>query len=209
MSRFPGTGEIMVHGGNYVEPLNMSAAHIDIEWVAHSLANLGRYTGHTHMPTWGGLARRIWRRFYNPTALYSVAQHCVLGSMWLEEQGYGPEYCLGFLLHDATEAVVNDLARPVKHLLPSYIEAEKHAAPLFARSLGVRYDVMDAPEVHWMDRVMCATEQRDLMRDPKWPGWPAPSEHRIEPWLPAKAKRMYLARYHYLLQVVLWSQVQK
>lgn len=69
----------------------------DIGW---ALSNLCRFTGHT-------------KKFY------SVAEHCVNVAMLCP-----PYLALEGLLHDASEAYLNDIASPVKQFLPEYKEME-------------------------------------------------------------------------------------
>ncbi len=78
-----------------------------LEDVAHSLAQVVRFTGHTR-----------WR--------YSVAEHSVLVSLLVEELGGDPHDQMEALLHDATESVLADVASPVKSMLPDYKALEKY-----------------------------------------------------------------------------------
>jgi len=81
-----------LYSGKEVDIFNLSHDDIDIEDIAHALSNLCRYGGHC--------------LFH-----YSVALHSYLCSL---EEGTKEEQ-LAFLLHDASEAFVNDLVRPIKH----------------------------------------------------------------------------------------------
>jgi len=81
-----------LYSGREVDIFNLKPNDIDIEDIAHALSNLCRYGGHC--------------LFH-----YSVALHSVLCSY---EEGTNLEK-LAFLLHDASEAFVNDLVRPIKH----------------------------------------------------------------------------------------------
>lgn len=81
-----------LYSGREVDIFNLRIEDIDIEDIAHALANLCRYGGHC--------------LFH-----YSVALHSYLCSL---EEGTKKEQ-LEFLLHDASEAFVNDLVRPIKH----------------------------------------------------------------------------------------------
>lgn len=81
-----------LYSGREVDIFNLKPNDIDIEDIAHALSNLCRYGGHC--------------LFH-----YSVALHSVLCSY---EKGT-PVEKLAFLLHDASEAYVNDLVRPIKH----------------------------------------------------------------------------------------------
>lgn len=76
-----------------VNPLDMRIDDIHIEDIAHALALTNRFTGHTPEP-------------------YSVAQHSVIVS------SVCPEGCkMWGLLHDAPEAYMADISRPVKQYL--------------------------------------------------------------------------------------------
>ena len=56
---------------------------------------------------------------------YSVAQHCIACAEEAIERGYSPEVILGCLLHDASEAYLCDVTRPVKKHIPQYLQAEE------------------------------------------------------------------------------------
>src|ERR1051326_5301684 len=84
------TGAIMTFSGRWINPLNPRPEDIDIVDIAHALSNQCRFTGHT--------------RFF-----YSVAQHSCLVS----DECANP-HKLGGLLHDASEAYLSDIARPIK-----------------------------------------------------------------------------------------------
>lgn len=82
-------------------PLAPRLEDIDIRDIAHGLSNLCRFSGQC-------------RKFY------SVAEHSVLVSRLTP-----PEYALGALLHDASEAYgLNDVAGPIKSFFPDYVKAE-------------------------------------------------------------------------------------
>jgi hypothetical protein len=77
--------------GLKVEPLNIHRDDIQIKDIAHALARLCRYNGHVEH-------------------YYSVARHSVLVSEALDGTGYE----LAGLMHDAAEAYLGDLVRPLK-----------------------------------------------------------------------------------------------
>lgn len=69
--------------------------------IAHALSSQCRYSGHTK---------------YH----YSVAQHCSLLAKWLEAHGGTALDCLQVLMHDAPEAYLVDIPRPIKQHMPEY-----------------------------------------------------------------------------------------
>lgn len=68
---------------------------VSINDVSRSLSLICRYNG--HLP-----------------GFYSVAEHSVRVSWWLRERGHTDEVVLTGLLHDASEAYVGDMVRPLK-----------------------------------------------------------------------------------------------
>ena len=98
---------IMTHKKIMFDPMAPDAAAIDICDIAHALSLLCRANG--HFPHF-----------------YSVGQHSVLCMREAEARGYSKRVQLGCLLHDASEAYLSDVTRPIKPSLPAYLEAEAH-----------------------------------------------------------------------------------
>lgn len=87
---------------------------------------------------------------------YSVAQHSTLIAQIVEER-----FAMEALLHDATEFVCKDITSPHKRLMPDYQIIENRVARTIRRKFGLPLTM--SPEVKHADRVMLATEYRDLM----------------------------------------------
>lgn len=162
---------------------------IDLGDIAHALARICRYGGHV-------------RRHY------SVAQHSVLVSWWAgylaREAGHSDavehDAARWGLFHDAAEAYVGDVIRPLKLLLglaTPLVRVER----AFERAIAERFEL--APEipalVHQADREVCMAEQIHLERVPE--GW-VPSgrvaEIPIDKWAPRRARQAFLGRAHML-----------
>ncbi|MBR4289382.1 MAG: DUF429 domain-containing protein, partial [Oscillospiraceae bacterium] len=97
---------IKTYTGVMFDPLNPDPDLIDIVDIAHALNMLCRANGH-------------FRSFY------SVGQHSINCMREAKERGYSEKLQLACLLHDASEAYLSDVTRPVKKELPKYLEIEK------------------------------------------------------------------------------------
>ena len=133
---------IQLASGRYFNYENFGPGDINIWDIAHALSNLCRYTGHCQ-------------------TFYSVAQHSVLVSEIVPTH-----LALEGLLHDATEAYVGDVNRPLKMLLPQYREIEQRVDAAIRERF--RLPVQESPEVKEADNILLVTESRDLM--PPSPG---------------------------------------
>jgi 5'-deoxynucleotidase YfbR-like HD superfamily hydrolase len=166
--------------GKRFYPLDPKAEDIDINDIAHSLSNLCRFAGHC-------------------SSFYSVAQHSVIVSEVLRDRFLAsPALQLKGLLHDATEAYLVDIPRPVKvsNLMAGYRSAEANLELKVAEKFGLG-DIMTT-EVKYADMVALVTEARDLMGDPKdWSGFEniVPTIAHILPKDPFYAKRMFIEKY--------------
>lgn len=90
------------------DPIHPNADLIDIRDIAHSLSFLCRANG--HFPTF-----------------HSVAQHSLECYEEAKARGLSEKIQLACLLHDGSEAYMSDVTRPVKAVMPVYLEYE---APL-------------------------------------------------------------------------------
>lgn len=79
---------------------------IQIEDIAHALSMLVRANG--HFPEF-----------------FSVAQHCIQCVKEAMARNYTPEVALACLLHDASEAYLSDITRPVKRDMIMYLQIEE------------------------------------------------------------------------------------
>jgi uncharacterized protein len=159
-------------------PLDPRPEDVCIEDIAHALSNQCRYSGHVE-------------------SYFSVAQHSVLVSRCLPEGE-----ALWGLLHDASEAYLVDLPRPLKNfseLGDAYKKIEKRLMEVICLRFGLPQE--EPPLVKHFDNVLLATEKRDLMkRSPQpWSITEAPlTTLRIVPLEPRLAERMFLRRFHEL-----------
>jgi hypothetical protein len=171
----PRKGDWMqTYTGKVFWPLDPRADEVDIEDIAHSLSLQCRFAGHS-----------LWH--------YSVAQHSVLVAQSLQVKEYVPAVVVWGLLHDAPEAYVVDLPRPVKNVVQGYREAENRVMEVIAEHFGLSLPIPDA--VHLADNEALATEKRDVMVPCKREWAPLPKPwliNRIAAWQPREAERAFL-----------------
>lgn len=163
---------IQTFTGKQFFPLEAHLEQIDLRDIAHALSLQCRFNGHCR-------------------SFYSVAEHSVRVSRAVE-----PEHALWGLLHDAGEAYMGDLPRPLKEQLPQFIAFEQQLLEIIAHRFDLPWPI-PAPVVEADNRLL-VTEARDLMAPPpaSW-GMEAiqPLAEPIEPWSAPQAEREYLDRY--------------
>lgn len=163
---------LQTYTGRAFYPFDPRPDDIDPTDIAHALSLLCRYAGH--------VAR-----------MYSVAEHCVLVS-----HAVPAEHALWGLLHDATEAYLVDLPRPVKRALPEYVAAERTVMDAICFRFGL--EPSEPPAVKEADTRILCDERAELMGPSPLP-WKAvenvqPLGCPIEGWEPKRAEAEYTAR---------------
>lgn len=166
---------IQTYTGRKFWPANPRVKDICIEDIAHALSLCNRFAGHTCEP-------------------YSVAQHSVLMSNYCEEPVWA-------LLHDASEAYLHDITRPLKIDLPDYKAIEDRVQECIAKRFKLTLPIPEC--VHEWDRIMLAAEKRDLF-DQNLPyehtiNIDTGSVNQIIPWSCGRAESEFLKRYRQLL----------
>ncbi len=155
---------ICTHTGRRFYPLEPRVEDICIEDIAHALSHICRFTGHVE-------------------TFYSVAEHCWRASL------IAPMYLkLPMLLHDASEAYLCDVSRPVKHA--HGMEFYRGAEHKLMRVIGEKFGVEFSDElIHEIDNRMLMTERRDLMpQSQPWTVGADPYRDIIVPVPPKTAK---------------------
>lgn len=173
---------ILTHSGKPFDLLNATAAQINPLDIAHALSLICRFNGHCYRH-------------------YSVAQHSLLAADIVQSQGHGPEIQLLALLHDAPEAYIGDMTRPLKHHLRSqasgcmsdYDRVEAHLWQIICERFGLEPELTDC--IHDADMIALATEKRDLLPDHPT-AWDClhgitPHNSELPAWTPTQARQAF------------------
>ncbi len=127
---------ITTYTGVQMYPAEPKLTDFHIEDIAHALSLMTRANGH-------------FKTFY------SVAQHCVACSLEARARGYSERVQLAALLHDASEAYISDITRPVKTLLPKYLEIESRLqSMIWEKWLGSKLTDEEYAKVFEIDDAM-------------------------------------------------------
>jgi len=157
----------------------------DLEDFAQPLSLLCRFVGHI-------------------SKFYSVGEHCIHVASLLESRGYNPQTVWFGLIHDAGEAFIGDISRPLKHLVEDTIRPiEEKILKGICVNYKVNYTNVDREAVHTADLDLCSTEALKLLpHDPieDWHliGTPIVSID-LPCWTPEETKERYYSLFGTLL----------
>ena len=165
---------------------------VNIIDIAHALSNVARFGGHTKVH-------------------YSVGQHsdlCRQMAHQMQPENYMLQ--MHMLLHDASEAYIGDVVRPLKVSQPDYLKLEDNTMQVIYYALGFPYPTEDElPTIKHIDNAVLLAEARDLIcgggKDwdmVKGEAW----GERVYPWAPMVTESNFLNSY-YLLKEKLVSPV--
>ena len=98
---------IVTFTGKHFDPTAPEENLIDLSDIGHALSLICRGNGHVKY-------------------FYSVAQHSIACCREAQARGYSDRVQLACLLHDASEAYMSDVTRPVKALLTEYLKVEEN-----------------------------------------------------------------------------------
>jgi hypothetical protein len=177
MSEFVRGDWMQTYTGRAFFPMDPDPDDIDPDDIAHALSLLCRYNGHVD-------------RFY------SVAEHCVLVS-----RAVPAEDALWGLLHDATEAYVGDMIRPLKRSMPEYRAAEDRVMAAIATRFGLTGEM--PASVKNADNRILLTERAALMSAAPPRAWMQdglePLPVTVHGWYPTGAEAQFAFRLYDLL----------
>lgn len=158
------------YSGKALDLLNPQPEQIHIDDIARGLSHVNRFSGQTGHP-------------------YSVAQHSQLVMMLLKYAGHPVEVQLQGLLHDATEAYLADVPKPLKDLLPQYQEIEARLNAVIMAKFGL--DAELHPAVKEMDLRAVRGEAWMLLGGPPLGDWAGPREEVLDVMDELRTMRRY------------------
>lgn len=168
---------MQTYSGKRFYPFSPTVDSIDIVDIAHALAMTCRYGGHCKQ-------------------FYSVAQHSVLVASMAPRSGFKP---LRALLHDAAEAYVGDLVRPIKKHpeMTAFEWVEETVERAIATRFGLPFPIVD-DEIKRLDNRILIDEREQVMV-PTNDDW-AIGEHEplgvvIDRWNPEMARAKFLSAF--------------
>ena len=170
---------IQTYSGRRFNPTNPNPDAIVIQDVAHALSMQCRFSGHV-------------KKFY------SVAQHSVGVSYLCDKKD-----ALWGLLHDASEAYLVDVPKPLKlsGKFDAYIEFEKNMMQAVCKKFNLSEE--EPPSVKEADQLMLSIEAEQLMKPLRkdWVYTKKAPPFSINPLNPEDAERLFLKRFFEILGV--------
>ena len=138
---------ITTYTKKYFDPLNVDESLLDIKDIAHALSLICRGNGHVQY-------------------FYSVAQHSLACAKEAKTRGYSKEVLLGCLLHDASEAYLSDVTRPIKQELTYYLEVEDVLQNnIWKHFIGKALTEEDKRLIFEIDDEMLSLELKELLNE--------------------------------------------
>lgn len=133
---------IYTRHGESVDLVTPDPTSINPADIAAALAAICRFSGHTRV-------------------FYSVAEHSLMVSRMVPRQ-----WRLRALLHDATEAYLQDVPTPLKEMLPEYRVIEDRLWEAIAQRFGLpAHDPEADAAIKLADKMALHVEMRDLFRE--------------------------------------------
>ena len=171
---------VQTFSGKKFDCCRPDASLVDIEDIAQGLALQTRFNGQI-------------------SHFYSIAQHSVHVQEHLTELPI--EAQLQGLLHDAMEAYIGDMVRPIKRVLPTY----RHIEEMIWEAICAKFEMsVEVPaQLIEADNMMLVTEAKSLCTVDRVSEWnieqtPSPIIRAIDPWSPEISKKRFLARFEQL-----------
>lgn len=153
--------EIKLHSGKYLNLVDPQPDQFDLEDIAVPLGRICRFGG--HCKTFYSVAEHSWH-------CYDVGR----------KDGLPLDSLRALLMHDATEAFIGDVVRPLKAMLPDYRHVEKRLESVIAARFLIDFD-SHAELIREIDLAVLLAERRKLFEPDEviWSGQDEARDVRI------------------------------
>jgi len=170
---------ILTHSGTYFDYASPKPEHVSLGDIAKGLSNTCRFGGQCQF--------------------YSVAEHC-----WhCAEEGLsigGRELALHALMHDAAEAYVGDMPKPLKNMMPEFRRLEDRVEAVISLKFGL--SCLFDQEVKQIDLRMLKTEKLLLFPTDglEWSGFAELDafDRSLFHWTPSQSQSRFLEMWNRL-----------
>lgn len=163
---------MQTYTGGVFFPLDARMDEIRFEDISSALSKMCRFNGHC-------------------IKFLSVAEHCVHIAKLAP-----PDLQLTALMHDASEAYIADIIRPIKPYLKGYEEIETSLMEKIAQRFDFYWPI--PPAIKHLDNAMLATERAQNMAAPPrdWLNLPEPLDVQLRFWTPAQASYEFTTAFY-------------
>ncbi len=170
---------ILLRSGRYFDLASPRSEDVVVDDIAGALSKICRF---------GGQSPRF----------YSVAEHCCHCHDAAIADGLGPDVARIALLHDAAEAYVGDVVKPLKIMLAEFGVIESSVESAINEAFGLVWTVDVAREVKRIDHELLIAERLSIFGDDgvEWSGQASVKrrEVKVVGWLPQQAELQFLGR---------------
>lgn len=166
------------HSGRQIDIEAPQPESLDIGDIAHALSFICRGSGQVN-------------------TFFSVAQHCICCAREAAARGYSTAVQLACLLHDASEAYMMDLPKPIKdNLLPGYrVYEDALLACIYRRFLSRELTPEESRRVDEMDHLLLQCDLKYLLnRDIPAPELLVPPDYTVRPFEEVREEYLDLFR---------------
>ena len=169
---------IITSSGLYFDYDSPKPEQIKIEDIAQALSNTCRFGGHCNF--------------------YSVAEHSYHCSHLAHKYGFDNETILYALMHDAQEAYIGDMPKPLKLIMPEFQRLESKVETVINSLFDLKTEAKDV--IKAIDLQMLKAEKLHLFPKDRetWTGFGEieAADVNIQCWQPDEARKRFLYLFH-------------
>lgn len=138
---------ITTYTGKHFDPTNPDMTAVDIRDIAHALSLICRGNGQVK-------------------TFFSVGQHCINAALEAEKRGCSKRVILACLIHDASEAYLSDVPRPLKASMLEYTRTEDRLLDLiYEKFLGSTLTGEEQKIVKSIDNDLLYYDLKELLNE--------------------------------------------